>query len=417
MSHVTDRSRVFAERLRSSLPGGDTRTGTFYAPFPVTLARGEGCRLWDVDGNEYIDCVNNFTSLVHGNAHPQIVAALHEQATLGTALAAPTRLQAEVAERISDRVSSVERVRFANSGSEANLVAVRAARAYTGRDEIVKAHGGYHGLWEQLPVAFPGRGIPLAVQELAHEVDFNDIEQLETVMAQRGERIAAIVLEPVMLAGGVILGDPAFLAAAQRLAAKYGALFLLDEVVTFRLDRGGWQAVVGIEPDLTTFAKVIGGGLPIGAVGGRADVLEVFDPRTADHVVHSGTFNGNSMSLAAGGVSLDLLTAEEIRRINELGDRLAAGLQAAVPESHVTSVGSCVQVHFGTTAPIRRYRDTNMSSSTLRAFHRAGLERGVFFAARGLLNTSTAMDEAVIDAVIDRLADAADAVRQLGAVA
>jgi glutamate-1-semialdehyde 2,1-aminomutase len=407
----TARSGELAERLRAVLPGGDTRTGTFYPPYPLALTRGQGYRVWDVDGNEFIDCVNNFTSLVHGNAAPAIVEALKAQAELGTAFPAPIELQAEVAERICDRVASVERVRFANSGSEAVLLAIRAARAFTGRDEIVKAHGGYHGFWEQVPMAFGAPGIPKAVQELASEVDFNDAGQLEDVMRRRGDRVAAILLEPVMTAAGVIAGSGDYLRLARDLADRYGALLVLDEIVTLRLHRGGYQAVAGVDPDLTTMAKIIGGGLPVGAVGGRADVLDVYNPLRPGHIVHSGTFNGNAMTLAAGRASLDLLTQTEIDRINALGDRLAGRLQQLLPEAVVTSVGSLIQVHFGTGPEIRCYRDTNMQSETLTRFHLASLEEGVYFASRGLLNLSTAMDEATVDEIADRLGRAAARLR------
>jgi glutamate-1-semialdehyde 2,1-aminomutase len=405
----TQRSLDATQRLRAALPGGDTRTGTYYAPFPLVLARGEGTRLWDVDGNEYVDCVNNFTSLVHGNAHPAIVEALREQAGRGTAFAAPTELQAEVGEMLRRRVEGVERVRFTNSGSEANVLAIRAARAFTGRDLVVKAHGGYHGMWEQLPPSFPGAGIPEAVGELAIEVDYNDTEALEAAMTARGHEIAALIFEPVMTAGGVIAADREFLATARRLADEAGALLVLDEIVTLRLAHGAWQSQLGVRPDLTTFAKIIGGGLPIGAVGGRADVLAVFDPRRDEHISHSGTFNGNSMSLAAGRVSLELLTPEEIERINALGARLAGGVRGLLPDAVVTSVGSLVQIHLGAVEPIRCARDARTSGPGLAALHHAALREGVFFAPRGLLNTSTAMDEAVVDKVLARLERAVEA--------
>ncbi|MGH3042447.1 MAG: aspartate aminotransferase family protein [Gaiellaceae bacterium] len=403
----TERSRELAERLQQVLPGGDTRTGTFYDPYPLAIVRGSGYRLWDIDGNEFIDCLNNFTSLVHGNVAPAIVEALRAQAELGTAFGAPHELQAEVAERIRDRVASVEQVRFTNSGSEAIMLAVRAARAFTGRSEIVKAHGGYHGFWEQVPMTFGSPGIPEEVRGLVHEVDFNDEAGLANVMAEHGDRIAALIVEPVMTAAGVIEGTGEFLSAAHRLADKNDALLILDEIVTLRLDHGGYQAVVGLRPDLTAFGKIIGGGLPVGAVGGRADVLAIFDPRRPDHIVHSGTFNGNAVTLAAGRASLDLLTEDEIARINALGSRLARRLSETIPEAVITSCGSLIQLHFETGHEIRRYRDTNIASETLARFHHAALAEGVMIASRGLLNLSTAMDEAVVDDVADRLARAA----------
>lgn len=403
----TERSAELAERLRGLLPGGDTRTGTYYPPYPLALARGAGYRLWDVDGNEFIDCVNNFTSLVHGNAAPPIVEALRTQLELGTAFPAPIELQAELAERICRRVPSIERVRFTNSGSEAVILAIRAARAFTGREEIVKAHGGYHGFWEQVPMAFGAPGIPRAVEELAHEVDYNDADALEQTMARHGERIAAIILEPVMTAGGVIAGEPAFLDAARVLADRHGALLVLDEIVTLRLGEGGVQGELGLRPDLTTMGKIIGGGLPVGGVGGRADVLDVFNPLRPGHIVHSGTFNGNALTLAAGCASLDALPASEVARLNALGDRLAARIRELFPEAVVTSAGSLVQLHFGTGPAIRCYRDTNMGSETLARLHLAALAEGLYFASRGLLNLSTAMDEQVVDEIAARLERAA----------
>jgi glutamate-1-semialdehyde 2,1-aminomutase len=407
----TGRSRELADRLQRVLPGGDTRTGTFYDPYPLAIAHGSGYRLWDVDGNEFIDCLNNFTSLVHGNAAPAIVEALRAQAEQGTAFGAPHELQAEVAERIRARVASVEQVRFTNSGSEAVMLAVRAARAFTRRSEIVKAHGGYHGFWEQVPMTFGSPGIPDEVRGLVHEVDYNDVAGLAEVMAEHGDRVAALVFEPVMTAGGVIEGTREFLSAARRLASQYGALLILDEIVTLRLDDGGYQAVVGVRPDLTAFGKIIGGGLPVGAVGGGAEVLSVFDPRRPNHIVHSGTFNGNAMTLAAGRVSLDLLTDEEIARINGLGGRLALRLAEEIPDAVITNCGSLLQIHFGTGAEIHRYRDTNMASETLARFHHAALAEGVMIASRGLLNLSTAMNETVVEDIADRLARAANTIR------
>jgi glutamate-1-semialdehyde 2,1-aminomutase len=314
-------------------------------------------------------------------------------------------LQAEVAERIKARLASAEHVRYANSGTEAMMIAIRAARAFTGRSGIVKARGGYHGFWEQLQMAPGGAGVPAAVDALVSDHHFNDVDDLRAAVEGRDD-LAAIVVEPVMTAAGVIEGDPAYLAEARRLATEHGALLVLDEIVTLRLAPTGWQGVVGVRPDLTTLGKIIGGGLPVGAVAGRADVLAVFDPTRPGHVVHSGTFNGNAMTLAAGRASLDGLTPDEIVRINGLGARLADSLRAGLPGAVVTQVGSILQVHVETGPVIRRYADTNMASPLLARFHRATLEHGVFMAARGLLAVSTAMDEAVVDDAAERLARA-----------
>jgi glutamate-1-semialdehyde 2,1-aminomutase len=393
----TTESRKLSERLRRVLPAGDTRTVTYYPPYPLALARGQGCHVWDLDGNRFIDLLNNYTSLIHGHAHPQIVAAVTEQAPLGTAFPAPNVLQADLAERIVARVKSVDQVRFTNSGSEAVLMAVRVARAYTGRVEIVKAVGGYHGSWEQVPMTFGTAGDqPDFVRDLVHMVPFNDLEALEHVMSERGEQIAALLFEPV-LGEGVIPGDPDFFAGARRLADRYGALLITDEVVSFRLASGGYQSVLGVEPDLTTFGKIIGGGLPVGAVGGREDVMRRFAPDRTPFVTHSGTFNGNPVTMAAGIASLDLLTESEIDRINGVGEALARELyrllNANALTGPVTVCGSLIHLHLEASEEIRTFDDVNLASEQLARLHLACLDEGVYFAPRGVMNISTVLGE------------------------
>ena len=428
----TDGSRRLAERLQLSLPGGDTRSVTFFMPYPLGADRGEGYRFWDVDGNEFLDFLNNYTALVHGHAAPAIVEALCMQAPRGTAFPAPHTHQAELAERIRARFASVERVRFANSGSEADMMAVRAARAFTGREEIVKADGGYHGLWEQLPMSW-GRqhgqlaggevwdsAIPASVKKLVHMIDYNDVDQLEAIMGERGERIAAIIMEPV-LGEGVIAGSPEFFDAARRLADRHGALLIMDEVVTARLALGGYQQHFTAQPDLTVFGKIIGGGLPVGAIGGREEVMEIFNPRRPTFLAHAGTFNGNPMTTAAGCVSLDLLSGPEIDRINSLGDLLAERLSEQIDGSGldvtVTNVGSLVHLHVDPEAEIRTFKDVNLHSIRLAQLHLAALNEGVYFAPRGLLNVSTAMDEGVVEQAAEALGRAAVRVAELSEVA
>jgi glutamate-1-semialdehyde 2,1-aminomutase len=369
--------------------------------------------VWDVDGNCFIDLLNNYTSLVHGHAHRQIVAALTEQLPLGTAFPAPGVLQAELAERIVERVGSVEQVRFTNSGSESVMQAVKLARAHTRRVEIVKAIGGYHGSWEQVPMTFGGADagdVPDFVSQVVQMVPFNDLESLEHLMSERGERIAALVFEPV-LGEGVIPGDPAFFAGARRLADQYGSLLITDEVVSFRLALGGYQSVLGVKPDLTTFGKIIGGGLPVGAVGGREDVMRHFAPDRVPFVSHSGTFNGNPLTMAAGCASLDLLPATEIERINALGSRLAGELDRLL-NAHglrgpVTVCGSLIHLHLEAAEEIRTFDDVNLGSEQLARLHLACLDEGVYFAPRGVMNISTVLDEAAFGEVLDSFERAA----------
>jgi glutamate-1-semialdehyde 2,1-aminomutase len=401
----TEESRELVTRLERVMPGGNTRSGVYFPPYPLALARGSGYRVWDADGNEFIDFLNNFTSLVHGHAHPRIVAAIEERARQGTAFPAPSPGQLELAERICARFPSVERLRFTNSGSEANIVAVRAARAATGRDIVVMEVGGYHGIWEQVAVHADGRGdgIPPAVRDLVRHVPTNDIAALEALMEREGRNIACLLFEPVRGAG-VLPAEPEFLRAARRLADRCGALLILDEVVTARLHPGGYQAIAGVTPDLTTLGKIIGGGLPVGAVGGRADLLDLFDPRRPGAITHAGTYNGNELTMAAGTVSLDLLSAGEIDRINALGDRMRAGLRDLFVRAGLglTSGG------YGSLISILPAGDGGDFAETLARFHLAALDEGVYLAARGMLNTSTPMDDAVVDESLSRLARAVE---------
>jgi glutamate-1-semialdehyde 2,1-aminomutase len=361
----------------------------------------------DADGNEFTDLLNNYTASVHGHAVPAVNEAMIEQAAQGTVFPAPAELQAELAERIIDRVASVEKLRFANSGTEAVMMAVRAARAFTGREKIVKAEGGYDGMWEQVPMTRPDdsgpyrAAMPEGVRKLVRMVDFNDVEGLEAVMEEEGDVVAAILLEPVT-GTGVFEGTTEYFAAARRLADEHGALLICDEVITLRLAFGGFQEVLGVGPDLTTMGKIIGGGLPVGAFGGRSDVMAIFDPGAPHHLHHSGTFNGNLMTMAAGCVTLDLLTRGEIARINALGERLAEGLRrllAGRPDLRgvVNACGSLVHVNFGTEGELRTYSDLNLNSPVAARFHLAALDEGLYFAPRGFMNTSTAMDEQVVD--------------------
>jgi glutamate-1-semialdehyde 2,1-aminomutase len=410
---ITERSRELAQRLSRSIPGGNTRSLAHFPPYPLAISHGSGCRIWDVDGNGFVDLLNNYTATVHGHAVPAINEAMSRQAALGTVFPAPAEAQAELAERIVHRVASVEKVRFANSGTEAVMMAVRAARAFTGREKIIKAEGGYHGMWEQVPLSslpedlLPERrtATPDAVRELVRLVDYNDVAALEAAMKEEGASVAAIILEPVT-GTGVLTGTPEYFSAARRLADEYGAMLICDEVLTLRLAAGGYQDVLGIRPDLTTMGKIIGGGLPVGAFGGREEVMSLFDPRLPDHLHHSGTFNGNLMTVAAGRVALDLLTRDEIHRINTLGERLADGLRRLfAPRQELGAVvlncGSLVHVNFGTEGEVRTYSDLNLDSPLMAAFHLAALDEGVYFAPRCFINTSTAMDERVIDDVLE----------------
>lgn len=419
----TPRSAAASERACRVMPGGDTRAIAFHAPYPLAIERASGPTLVDVDGNAYLDFVNNYTSLLHGHAHPTIEHAVREQLPKGTNYATAITCQAELAELLVERVPSVDLVRFTNSGTEATLFAVRAARAFTGRELIVKIEGGYHGAYDDfeisvhpdLAVAGPDgepvatldtRGVPRNRLETVAVVPFNDVAALERLFTARGGEIAGLIMEPCLGSAGVVATDQAFVEAARRLTRTHGALLILDEVMTFRLGPGGFQGELGVDGDLTTFAKIIGGGFPVGAFGGREDVMAIFDPRRPDAVWHSGTFAGNAVTMVAGRVALELFDRTAVDRLNVLGDRLRNGLAEVCARVGVTAqttgFGSFVGLHF-TDQPVAGYREPARSDLELKhLFHMALLAEGVFVAPRMLMCMSTPMDEHLVDDVLVR---------------
>ena len=345
----TPRSRALWERATASLPGGSTRTTIYSAPYPPYADRGSGLVVSDVDGNAYRDFIGNYTSLILGHAHPAVVAAVEDQVRRGSAFAAPTETEVELAEEIRRRVPSIERLRFTSSGTEATMFAIRAARAFTGRPLIAKFDHSYHGTHDLVMAGTPG--VPDAIGGLIVELPWGDRDGIEAVLRGREDQLAAIIVEPVQGAGGVRAPEPGFLAFLRSLADRLGALLIFDEIISFRIAPGGAQEVYGVRPDLTTLGKIIAGGYPLAAFGGRADVLEIFDARRARAVSHGGTFNGNPVAAAAGLATLHELTADAYRRLAGLGDRLTARLSARVAadglDVRVVNVGSLFQVFRG----------------------------------------------------------------------
>jgi glutamate-1-semialdehyde 2,1-aminomutase len=417
-----ERSGAFAERARRVFPGGDTRASAHFAPWPLVVERGEGCRLLDADGHELLDFMNNFTSLVHGHAHPAIVEAVARQVARGSAYAATTRSQVELAEHLRARVPSLELLRFTSSGSEATLMCLRGARAFTGRQRVLKMEGGYHGSYEQAEVSLvplPGlRGeldhpaalpvdssIPDSVLVDTVVCPYNEPGLAVRLIEEHGAELACVVVEPVLGSLGMVPATREFLLALREAATRCGALLVFDEVITLRVAEGGAQAHYGVTPDLTAMGKIIGGGLPIGAFGGRRDVLERFDPERPGAVFHASTFSGNPLSMVAGLAAMEHLTADEIERLNGLGMRLRRGFEAAFQRAGVrgcaTGIGSLANLHLAERAP-RNARDTVDSiiaaGNLSRLLHLGLVRRGVFAASRLMFSCSTPMRESDVDA-------------------
>jgi glutamate-1-semialdehyde 2,1-aminomutase len=345
----TPRSRELFERATDSLPGGSTRTTVYTAPYPPYIESGSGLWLRDVDGNEYRDFLCNYTSLILGHAHPAVVAAVEEQVRRGSAFAAPTETEVLLAEEIRRRVPSVERLRFTSSGTEATMFAIRAARAFTGRPLIAKFDRSYHGTHDGVMAGTPG--VPAALSGLVVEVPWGDPEGIEAVLRGREADLAAIIIEPVQGAGGVRAPEPGFLEFLRAYSERLGALLIFDEIISFRVGPGGAQGRFGVTPDLTTLGKIIGGGYPLAAFGGRADVMRIFDARRSGAVSHGGTFNGSPVAAAAGLATLRALTPDVYTRLDALAERLRAGIAREIDErgldARVTAAGSLFQVFAG----------------------------------------------------------------------
>ncbi|MFI1910755.1 aspartate aminotransferase family protein [Streptomyces microflavus] len=413
---------------------------TWFAPYPLFLVRGEGTRVQDADGRWYEDMIANYGALAHGHNHPALVGAVTGQMARGTALGSPVPLQYEHAERLRALNPSLERVRYCNSGTEATMWAVRTARAYTGRDLIVKIDGGYHGTheWGQVnaffaphrtvPPHLPGvpegrlaSGVALSAAADVVAIPYNDVPTATAVLRQLGEQVAAVVVEPVLGVGGGVPSAPGYIAALQRLTRETGALLVLDECATLRL--GPWQVKHGVVPDLTTHSKIIGGGLPLGAFGGREDVMALFDPSEPHPIYHASAFGGNCLSLAAGTAALDHFGAAEIAHLNFLGDRLRRGLNTAAASVGVAGrsvgEGGLSYFHFGNTPP-RDAADTarlRAGREGLRSLlHLSLLNAGFLTAPHGLLCQHVPTAPASVDALVDAYVNALDDLRPYIAV-
>lgn len=415
----TGRSRSMYEQSLKSLPGGNTRTQVFFPPYPTFMRAGAGCYLEDVDGNRYLDLLNNYSSLIHGHAHPAVVRAVADQAAASGAMGAPTEMEIELAQVIRERIPSAEFVRFCNSGTEAVMNTIRAARAFTGRVKILKIEGGYHGTHDAVrvsvhpalepptwPTGVPDEaGLSPALTGEVLVTPFNDVETFQRIFSQHGRDVAAVMVEPMMGAAGMIPADRPFLQAIREATAAAGALLIFDEVLTFRLAWGGLQADYGIRPDLTALGKIIGGGLPVGAFGGRRDIMAVFDPRQPHSIEHPGTYNGNPLTMAAGLATLRCFQEPDIDRVNGLGERLRVGLRHVLQElrvaGQVTGLGSLAQVHF-TAERVTDYRSARRASQAIwSTLHLALMIGGLVMAPRGMFAVSTPMTEREIDLALD----------------
>ena len=392
-------------RATESMPGGNTRTVLHYSPFPLTLVGGEGCRVRDLDGHGYADFLGEYTAGLYGHSHPVIQTAIKKIVDDGMALGGPNPYEAELAAQLCNRFPSVERVRFCNSGTEANLFAISTARLFTGRPAVMVFHGAYHGgvfyfgqHKTEINAPFPWI-----------YATYNDIEVTLALIDRHAKELAAVLIEPMMGSGGGIAASREFLQALRDACTKHGIVLVFDEVMTSRLSSGGLQKVTGVTPDMTSFGKYLGGGASFGAFGGRVELMARYDPSRADAVSHAGTFNNNVISMAAGLTGLrELYTPEAAGRLNGDGDRLRDRLNALARKHdapmQVLGVGSIMAVHFRRGA-VTKPQDLWPKDAPAAAkhaelqklLHLDLIEQGQYMARRGFISLSLPMTEAEFD--------------------
>jgi glutamate-1-semialdehyde 2,1-aminomutase len=433
MNEKRQRSEAAFARARRLIPGGVNSPARAFGGVggePLFIERGEGPYLFDIDGHRYIDYIGSWGPMILGHAHPRVTAALEETIRRGTSFGAPTEAESELAELIIQAVPSVEKVRLVNSGTEATMSAIRLARGYTGRDLIVKFAGNYHGHVDSLLVAAGSSAATLAVPNSPGVtagttrdtlvLQYNDYEALAGAFAQHGPRIAGVIVEPVVGNMGCVLPTREFLAALRQQTADSGALLIFDEVMTgFRVAYGGAQSLWGVMPDLTTLGKIVGGGLPVGAYGGRAEIMDHVLP--AGKVFQAGTLSGNPLATAAGVATLRALRDEPpYERLERLGARLETGLSSAARRAgvphHIARCGSMLTLFFHP-GPVTDW--TSASQSDTKRFGKyfwGLLERGVYMPCSQFeaLFISAAHSEADLDATI---VAAHETLAELGTVA
>ncbi|MBV9822808.1 MAG: aminotransferase class III-fold pyridoxal phosphate-dependent enzyme [Actinobacteria bacterium] len=385
--------RAHAEAT-ASMPGGNTRSTLYFSPFPLTMAGGAGCWMTDLDGHRYLDLLGEYTAGLYGHNHPVIRQALDRALDGGWNLGARGANETALADLLCARFPSVELVRFTNSGTEANLVALATAILHTRRRSVLVFDGAYHG--SVLSFGGGGGGQPINVPHRWVVGTYNDLAGTDRLLDEYAADLAAILVEPMLGSGGCVPADPEFLRLLRRGADRTGAVLIFDEVMTSRMSVGGMQHRLGLLPDLTTLGKYLGGGMTFGAFGGRRELMAVYDPSRPPAVAHPGTFNNNVLSMAAGYAGLSrLFPAEACEELFQRGERLRRDLNELCAGARLrwTGMGSLLTAHFQT-GPIRAARDIEPADELRELFHLDMLERGCYLARRGMVALSLEVGDA-----------------------
>lgn len=418
------RAAALYERAQRVLPGGVSRNAALHDPHPLYVERAEGCRLTDVEGVSRIDFANNMASLIHGHADPDVVRAVTEQLRRGTAFSVATEVEIRCAEHLRSRNAGFEKMRFVNSGTEAVMAGIKVARAVTGRPMVAKAEGAYHGAYDYIEVSQapspanwgsvdePNRvplvkGTPQSVMDEVVVFPYNDIDRTIALLERARNRLACVVIDLMPHRIGLNPADPAFVSAIRDWTSRNGVLLLLDEVITFRSCYGGLQQQYGVEPDLTAMGKMIGGGFPIGAIAGRAEFMDVLNPRSPKYCYpHSGTFSANPVSVGAGLVAMQKFDRAAVERLNNLTRLAVRKVEEAIRQTgvaaSVTGAGSMFRVHLKPAAP-RNYREAHTSAEEnkrLKLLLDHMFDEGIILINSCSAALSTPMGEAEVDALV-----------------
>ena len=421
---LTPKSKARWQEAAEYLPGGDSRNSIFWEPYPIFVTSASGCHITDADGVDRLDFINTMTTLILGHANQPVMDAVKEQLDRGAVYNAPNENQIRLAKLLCDRIPSFDLVRFTNSGTEATLNTIRAARAFTGKNKFAKVEGGYHGTHDAVTVSVrvdvkkageaqqpkavaASEGLADGILDQVVVIPFNDTANARRILEDTKDQLAAVIVEPVMGSVGMIPGTAEFLTMLREFTEENGIVLIFDEVISFRVAPGGSQQYYGITPDLTSLGKIIGGGFAVGAFGGRQDIMELYDPTKGPKVSHAGTFNANPVTMVAGAVTLEHLTPDVYRDLAELTELLRQGIRRVCSDLEVpvqvTGLGSLFGIHF-TGQPIVNYRDIAAEDAALRGQVFLGLmNEGILMASNLVGGLSTALGEEEVNTFVGAL--------------
>ncbi len=398
------------DRASQHLPGGNTRSALYHGPFPIRIARGEGSYIEDVDGHRYLNLLGEFTAGIFGHSHPAIRRSIDEALEGGVNFGAHNVSEARLGELVTERFPAVERVRFTNSGTEANLMAVSVARHHTGRDKVMVMEGGYHGAL----LYFAGSGSPINAPFPYVMGQYNDIDATRASIREHKDNLACVLVEPMMGSGGCIPGDPTFLEMLREETAAAGTLLIFDEVMTSRFGASGAHGMLGITPDLLTLGKWIGGGMSFGAFGGRADLMDMFDPGAAGALPHAGTFNNNVLSMRAGIAALtEAFTPEIAEELHARGEALRGRLNALFGGKNIglcaSGMGSLINMHPIAIPPTSPALLRGADDRVRELIFLELLERGYYIARRGFIALTIVITDGDLEGFLATLGGILDA--------